>query len=200
MYSILPTILIILCLVWGTQTVVINRIPKYIWGEHRGGNFTEPCGIPCVHAENHLNPDAEFLIAEYNNHVQNYLNRKSNVPLSIVGSLEAEHYHSMLNLEYLNTHFDGSAVLDWNSDIPWIFIPDMDEMKKVQLPIDPIPNVTFVSKNCQPMNNRNTYVTEINSVIGVVAPSICFHNTEWPKCGERDCSKIEFIPRLQPNS
>ena len=164
-----------------------------IWGTHWGGNFTELCGIPCVHADNHLNPDAEFFIAMNNGDVQNALNRKSNVSIGILGSREGAHYYSMLNLEYLNTHFDGSAVLDWNSDIPWLFNPDMDEMKKVQLPKDPVPKATFVARNCWPMNNRNTYVTEIDSVIGVVAPSNCFHNTEWPKCGERECSEVEFI-------
>ena len=164
-----------------------------MWVRNWEGNYTELCGMPCVHAFDHPNPDAELLIAMNNSDVQNAFNRRSNVPIRILGSHEPTHYYSMLKLEYLNTHFDGSAVLDWNSDIPWVMMSDMDEMKNIQLPKDPIPKVTFVARNCHPMNNRNTYIIEIDSVIGVVAPSICFHNTEWPKCGERDCSKVEFI-------
>ena len=199
MCCIFSSILLILCLVSGTQTIVTNRIPKEIWVRDWEGNYTELCGMPCVHVFDHPNPDAELLIAMNDGDVQNALNRRSNVSIRILGSHESTHYYSMLKLEYLNTHFDGSAVLDWNSDIPWVLMPDMDEMKKVQLPIEPIPKATFVARNCQPMNNRNTYVTEINSVIGVVAPSICFHNTEWPKCGERECSKVEFIRNYKIN-
>ena len=179
--------------VWRTQTIVINRIPEEIWNKHRGGNFTELCGIPCVHADNHPNPDAEFFIALNNGDVQKALNRKSDVSIRILGSLEPSHYYSFLKLEYLNTHFQGSAVLDWNSDIPWVLMPNMDVTKQVQLPKDPIPKVTFVARNCRPINNRNDYVKEIDSVIGVVAPGSCFHNTGWPKCGEIDCTKVEAI-------
>ena len=193
MYCILSLIFFILCIVRGTQTVVINRIPEDIWGQHWAGNFTELCGIPCVHADNHPNPDAEFFIAMSNNDVQNAINRQSNISISILGSKEGSHYYSLLNQEYLNTHFQGSAVLNWDSEIPWLFMPNMDELKQVQLPKDPIPKATYVARNCMTVNNRNTYVEEIDSVIGVVAPGSCFHNTEWPKCDERDCSKVEVI-------
>ena len=189
----LTTILLILCLVRTTHTIVINMIPEMLWGDHWGGNFTEMCGIPCVHADNLPNPDAEFFTAMNNDDVQNAFNRQSNVPIRILGSLEPTHYYSLLKLEYLNTHFQGSAVLDWNSDIPWLMIPNIDEVKKITLPKDPIPKATFVAKNCWPKNNRNEYIQEIDSLIGVVAPSSCFHNSEWPKCGERDCSKVEVI-------
>ena len=74
-------------------------------------------------------------------------------------------------------------------------MPNMDEVKKVQLPKDPIPKVSFVARNCWSSN----YVKVIYSFIGVVALSICFHNTEWPKCGENDCSKIEAIRKYKIN-
>ena len=192
-------ILLILSIVRGTQTIIINRIPEKIWGQHFGGNFTELCGIPCVHVDNSVNPDAEFLIAMNNEDVLKAFNRQSDTPIRILGSQEGSHYYSLLKLEYLNTHFQGSAVIDWNSDIPWTFLPNMDELKQIQLPKDPIPKATFVARNCRPMNNRNEYVQEIDSVIGVVAPSICFHNTEWPKCGERNCSKVEVIRNYKIN-
>ena len=164
-----------------------------IWGGNWGGNFTKLCGIPCVHSFDHPNPDAELLIAMNNKDVLNAFNRQSSIPIRILGSSEPSHYYSLLKLEYLKTHFQGSAVLDWNSDIPWVLMPNMDESKQVQLPKDPIPKATFVARNCLPLNGREAYVRVIDSVIGVVAPSDCFHNTEWPKCGERDCSKVEAI-------
>ena len=196
--TILIFILLILCIVRGTQTVVINVI-KDSGGQHFEHNHTESCGIPCIQADNHPNPDAEFFFAMNNGNVRDAFNRQSNVSIRILGSMEPSHYYSLLKLEYLNTHFQGSAVLDWNSDIPMLMMPDMDELKEVQLPKDPISKATFVARNCYPKNNRNKYVEEIDSVIGVVAPSICFHNTEWPKCGERDCSKVEAIRNYKIN-
>ena len=194
MYCVLSLILLILCIGRKTQSVVIHRIQENTWGYNFGGNFTELCGIPCVvYMDNPPNPDAELLIAMNNDDVLNAFNRQSNVPIRILGSQESSHHHTLLKLEYLNTHFQGSAVLDWNSDIPLLMMPNMDEMKRIQLPKDPIPKATFVARNCLPKSKRNEYVQVIDSVIGVVAPSNCFHNTEWPKCGERDCSKIEAI-------
>ena len=192
MHDVIP-VLLILCLVWRTQTIVINRIPEKIWGKHWGGNFTELCGIPCIHADNPPNPDAEFFIEMNDDDVRNAFNIQSNVPIRILGSLEPTHYYSLLKLEYLNTHFQGSAVLDWKSDVPWVLIPNMDEVQNIKLPEDPIPKATFIARNCWPMNGREAYIKVIDSVIGIVAPSNCFHNAEWPKCGERDCSKIEAI-------
>ena len=194
MYCVSFLILLTLCIGRETQSIVIHRIQKITWGLHFEGNFTELCGIPCVvYMNNPPNPDAELLIAMHNGDVQDAFNRQSNVPIRILGSQEPSHYYSLLKLEYLKTHFQGSAVLDWNSEIPMLMMPNMDEMRQIQLPKDPIPKVTFVARNCLPMNNRNEYVQVIDSVIGVVAPGNCFHNTEWPKCGERDCSKVEAI-------
>ena len=186
-------IFFILCLVWGTQSIVISRIPEEIWGKHWGGNFTELCGIPCIHADSHPNPDAEFFIVMNNDDVRNAFNRQSNVPIHILGSRESTHYYPLLKLEYLKEHFHGSAVLDWDSDIPWLMMPDMDKVQKIKLPKDPIPKATFVARNCLSKNGRDNVTRVIDSVIGVVAPSNCFHNAEWPKCGERNCSKVETI-------
>ena len=199
MYCI-SLILLILCIGRGTQSVDINRIQRNTWGVDFGGNFTKLCGMPCIiHMDNPKNSDAEFLVAMNNDGVRNAFNRQSNIPIRILGSQEGSHYYSLLKLEYLNTHFQGSAVLDWNSDIPWLMMPNMDELKQIQLPKDPIPKATFVARNCWPMNERNEYVQEIDSVIGVVAPSSCFHNTGWLKCGERDCSKVEVIRNYKLN-
>ena len=97
--------------------------------------------------DNPLNSDAELLFAMNNRDVRNAFNRQSNIPIRILGSQEGSHYNSLLKLEYLNTHFQGSAVLDWNSDIPWLFMKNMDELKQIQLPKDPILKVTFVARN-----------------------------------------------------
>ena len=194
MYYMLYLIPLILCIARGTRSVDINRVQKDTWGVDFGGNFTKLCGIPCIiHMDNPLNSDAELLIAMNDDDVLNAFNRQSNIPIHILGSQEGSHYYPLLKLEYLNAHFQGSAVLDWNSDIPMLIMPNMDELKQIQLPEDPILKATFVARNCSPMNKRNEYVQIIDSVIGVVAPSSCFHNTEWPKCGERECSKVEAI-------
>ena len=195
MYYKLSLILLILCLIWRTETIVIRITQEKNW--QKGENYTELCGIPCVFTENPPNADAEFFIAMVGNDVRNALNRQSNVPIRILGCHEPSHYFSLLKLEYLNTHFHGSAVLDWNSDIPWVLMPNMDTLKQIQLPEDPIPKVTFVARNCQPMNRREAYVRVIDSLIGIVAPGNRYHNTEWPKCGERDCSKVEAIRKYK---
>ena len=195
MYYKLSLILLILCLIWRTETIVIRITQEKNW--HKGGNYTELCGIPCVHAENPPNPDAEFFIAMNDNDVRNAFNRQSNVQIRILGSEEPTHYYSLLKLEYLNTHFHGSAVLDWNSDIPWVLMPNMDTLKQIQFPEDPIPKVTFVARNWLPMNGREAYVRVIDSLIGIVAPGNRYHNTEWPKCEERDCSKVEAIRKYK---
>ena len=190
----LSLILLILCIGRGTQSIDINRIQSNTFGVDFGANLTKVCGMPCIiHMNNPKNSDAELLAALDNGDVLNYANRKSNIPIRILGSHEPTHYIPLLKLEYLNTHFQGSAVLDWDSDIPWLLMPNMDELKQIQLPEDPIPKATFVARHCKPISERNEYVQVIDSVIGVVAPGTCFHNTEWPKCGERDCSKVEAI-------
>ena len=98
MHDVIP-VLLILCLVWRTQTIVINRIPEKIWGKHWGGNFTELCGIPCIHADNPPNPDAEFFIEMNDDDVRNAFNIQSNVPIRILGSLEPTHYYPLQNSE-----------------------------------------------------------------------------------------------------
>ncbi|KAI6660690.1 hypothetical protein LOD99_10301 [Oopsacas minuta] len=168
-------------------------IPEYYWGIHWSGNFTEMCGMPCILLENPSNPDGEFYMAMNNEDVRKAVNTYSDVSVRILGSKEPQHYYKLLKISYLNEHFEGTALLDWTSDVPWTLMPDMEYLQAIEMPKNPAPKATFVARNCNPMNNRMAYVKHIDDAIGVVAASSCYHNTDWPRCGDRECSKIEAI-------
>ena len=173
------------------NAVNVKIIQDLIDGANFSGRMN--CEIPCENFENHESPDAELYIAMNDDDVQSAVNRDSKVPIRILGSQEPQHYYPLLKLEYLKHHFQGSALLDRKSDIPWLLIEDMDKLKDVSIPKDAQPKATFVARNCDPMNNRNYYVRAIDAKIGVVAPSICLNNAEWPDCNGTPCSKVEAL-------
>ena len=178
----------VVCLVNGIN---INVIPEYMNGYHFA--LIVQCEIPCEYFENHESPDAEFYIVMNDDDVQSVVDNDSKVPIRIVGSNEAQHYYPLLKLDYLKHHFQGSALLDRKSDIPWVLTEDMNKLKDASISKDAQPKATFVARNCNPMNNRNEYVKAIDAKIGVVAPSNCLNNAEWPDCNGTPCSKVEAI-------
>ena len=186
--NVLIFVFSITCLVNGIN---INVIPEYLNDNHFA--HVAICEIPCEYFENYESPDAEFYIAMNDGNVQSAVNRNSKVPIRILGAQEPQHYYPLLKLEYLKQHFQGSALLDRKSDIPWLLTEDMDKLKDASIPKDTQPKATFVARNCNPMNNRNEYVKAIDAKIGVVAPSICLNNAEWPDCNGRPCSKVEAL-------
>ena len=151
------------------------------------------CEIPCETFENNENPDAEFYIVMNDHQVQSAVDMNSKVPIRILGSQEPQHYYHLLKLEYLKHHFQGSALLDRRSDIPWLLILNVDKVKNSKVSKDALPKATFVAHNCNPMNNRNDYVKAINAKIGVLALSSCLNNAKWPDCNGTPCSKVEAI-------
>ena len=167
-------------------------VPEYFWDYHHGGDFTEKCNMTCVLAESPSQPDALFFMSMGNGDVTDAINYPTN-SIKILGSLEAKHYYSLHDIQYLNQFFQGTALLDWTSDVPWLMMYNMDELKAVEMPENPAPNITFVARNCNPMNNRMDYVKAIDKLIGVVAMSSCYHNTPWPRCEGRECTKQEAI-------
>ena len=169
----------------------INIIPEYINGFHFSGSIS--CEIQCEYFENHENPDAEFYIAMGNGHVESAVSRNSKVPIRILGSQEPQHYSPLLKLEYLKHHFQGTALLDRKSDIPWLLIFNVDEIKETEVSKGAQPKVTFVARNCDAMNNRNDYVKAIDAKIGVVSLGSCLNNAKWPDCNGTPCSKVEAI-------
>ena len=178
----------VVCLVNGIN---INVIPEYLNDKHFA--HVEQCEIPCEYFENHESPDAELYIAMNDDDVQSAVNRNSKVPIRILGSNEAQHYYPLLKLDYLKQHFQGSALMNRKSDIPWVTMADMDITKDVSIPKDAQPKATFVARNCNPMINRNDYGKAIDAKIGVVAPSICLNNAEWPDRNGTPCSKVEAL-------
>ena len=178
-----------ICLV---NCVNINVIPESL-NENKHFAHVASCEIPCEYFEKHESPDAEFYIAMNDDDVQSAVDRNSKVPIRILGSNEPQHYYHLLKLEYLKQHFQGSALLDRKSDIPWVLMADMDKLKDVSISKGAHPKATFMTRNCNPMNNRNDYVKAIDAKIGVVAPSFCLNNVEWPNCNGRPCSKVEAL-------
>ena len=178
----------IICLINGIN---INVIPESLNGYHFAR--IAQCKIPCEYFENHESPDAELYIVMNDDDVQSVVDNDSKVPIRILGSNEAQHYYPLLKLDYLKHHFQGSALLDRKSDIPWVLMGDMDKLKDASISKDAQPKATFVARNCNPMNNRNDYVKAIDAKIGVVAPSICLNNAEWPDCNGTPCSKVEAL-------
>ena len=190
-YSIL---LFFLCYcVWIIQCIQVKMVPEYFWDNHQGGDFTDKCNMPCVLSENPSQPDAVFFLSMNNRNVLDAMKYETNISIKILGSWESQHYNSLHDIQYLNHFFQGTALLDWTSDIPWLMMRNMDEMKAVEMPENPAPNITFVAWNCNPMNNRTDYVKAIDKLIGVASMSSCYHNTPWPQCEGRECTKVEAI-------
>ena len=179
--------------VWRSDSIQVKMVPEYFWDFHHGGDFTDQCNMPCVLSEDPSQPDALFFLSMGDGNVRDAINYQTNVSIKIIGTWEAQHYYPLHKIEYLNRFFQGTALLDWTSDIPWLTMPNMDEIKAVEMPENPAPNVTFVARNCNPMNNRMDYVKAIDNVIGVVSLSSCHHNTPWPQCEGRVCTKVEAI-------
>ena len=191
-YSIL---LFFLCYcVWIIHCIQVKMVPEYFWEKHQGGDFTDKCNMSCVLSENPFQPDAVFFLSMGNGNVLDAIKYETNISIKILGSREGQHYYSSHDIQYLNQFFQGTALLDWTSDIPWLMMyKNMDEMKAVEMPENSAPNITFVAKNCNTMNNRMDYVKAIDKLIGVIAMSSCYHNTPWPQCEGRECTKVEAI-------
>ena len=185
---ILAFVFPIICIV---SAININIIPEYLNGRHFA--HVEHCEIPCEFFENHENPDAEFDIAMNDKYVESAVSRHSKVPIRILGSQEPQHYYPLLKLEYLKHHFQGTAMLDRKSDIPWVLMFDMNIMRDVNISQNAQPKVTFVARNCGAMNNRNDYVKAIDAKIRVVSLGSCLNNAKWPDCNGTPCSKVEAI-------
>ena len=168
-------------------------VPEFFWNSHQGGNFTNQCNMSCVLSEDPPQPDAVLFMSMNNNYVTNAIRYRTNVPIKILGSKEPQHYYPLHSIQYLDQFFQGTALLDWTSDVPWTLMPNMDEMKAIEMPENSVPKVTFVARNCYSMNNRLSYVKAIDKLIGVVSMSSCYHNTPWPQCKDRDCTKVEAI-------
>ena len=85
------------------------------------------------------------------------------------------------------------VVLDWNSDIPWFIMPDMDKLRKDS--VTKISNSKYhICRTKLLANEQLKYICQCRSICDWSCfPGICLHNTEWPKYGERECSKVEFI-------
>ena len=105
------------------SAVNIVVIPEFINNNHFA--HVAICEIPCEYFENHESPDAEFYIVMNDDDVQSVVDNDSKVPIRILGAQEAQHYYPLLKLGYLKHHFQGSALLDRKSDIPWVLIGDI---------------------------------------------------------------------------
>ena len=173
------------------DAINVKIIPEFIWDRHLGR--VAECDIPCEFSANPEKVDAEYYVARGDGDVKSATESNSSNPIKILGSREPQHYYHLLKIEFLKHHFQATSLLDRRSDIPWVLMPNMDSVKKVEKPNDAKPHATFVARNCNPMNNRNEYVKAIDKVIGVFAPSTCFHNMEWPQCKGRVCTKVEAI-------
>ena len=178
--------------IWAVYSIQVKMVPENQKNVLGVGNF-EPCNMSCVFADNPSHPDAVFFISMNNYYVTSAIRYRTDIPIKILGSWEPQHYYPLHKIQYLNQFFQGTALLDWTSDVPWVMIFYMDEMKAVEMPENPQPKVTFVARNCKAMNNRMDYVKAIDKLIGVVAMSSCYHNTPWPQCEGRECTKVEAI-------
>ena len=173
------------------NAINVNIIPEYLNGFHFA--HVPDCDIPCEFFANHINPDAEFYVAMGDAEVQSAVDMNSKVPIRILGSQEPPHYYHLLKYEFLYLHFQGTALLDRQSDIPWLLIINVDEIKETEMSKNAQPKVTFVARNCGAMNNRNDYVKAIDAKIGVVSLGSCLNNAKWPDCNGTPCSKVEAI-------
>ena len=176
----------------------INVIPEFLNNNHFA-HIEKQCGIPCEYFKEHESPDAEFYIVMNDDDIIAAVQRNSSAIISIIGSHEGQHYHPLLELEYLRNHFEGIATLNAMSEIPWQMIWHMDKIKKREILPDKLPKISFAARNCNPMSERNHYVKIIDDKVGVVSLSSCLGNTQWPDCNGAPCSKVEAIRRYKIN-
>ena len=173
------------------SSINVKIIPEYLWGGHRAR--VAECDIPCEFSEEPENPDAEFYVAINDGTVQDFVRRKSEHPIKIIASQEGQHYYNSLRIEYLKQHFQATSLMNRHSDIPFVWMPDMDMAKATKVPKHPKSKAIFVALNCGPTNTRNTYVQKIDKVIGVDAPGDCLRNMEWPLFEGRPFTKVELL-------
>ena len=173
------------------SSIDVVIIPEYLWGGHRAR--VAECDIPCEFSEKTENHDAEFYVAINDGTVQEFVNRKSEHPIKIIASQEGQHYYDTLRIEYLKQHFEATSLMNRNSDIPFVWMPNMDMAKAAKVPKHAQSKAIFVALNCYPKNDRNNYVKAIAEVIGVDAPGNCLNNMEWPLCKGRPCTKVELL-------
>ena len=171
--------------------ILIKVIPEWLNGKSHAG--IRSCEVPCEYSGNPENPDAEFFIVMTNGNVEEAITTKPSAPIRIIGGQEPAHYYHLMRLNFLKKHFNGTGFINRHSDIPWPMMPNMHEVKLSEKSKQAKPKASFVARNCQPMNNRNDFVKAIDGVIGVASLGECLHNTDWPKCGERPCTKVEAL-------
>ena len=184
--------LIVCSFAWMLSGIRINVIPEFLNNKHFA-HIEKQCGIPCEYFKEHESPDAEFYIVMHNGNIIAAVQRNSSAKIRIIGSHEGQHYHPLLELEYLRNHFEGTATLNTMSEIPWLIIWHMDKIKEREILLDKLPKISFVARNCNPMSERNHYVKIIDAKVGVVSLSSCMGNTQWPDCNGAPCSKVEAI-------
>ena len=151
------------------------------------------CEIPCRYSLQPPSPDAELYMVSSDKHVEAAINTHSNASIRIAGSMESPSYYPLLSNAFLKSHFNATATLSRESDIPWVMMGDFDRSKRVRPPTEAEPKATFVSKNCNPRSARQEYLEPINATVGIVSPGKCFHNADWPNCRGDRCSKEEFL-------
>ena len=169
----------------------IKNIPEVLLDVNRTNIYD--CEIPCQYSGNPENPDAEFFMVMNDGDIQNAIDTKPSAPIRLIGGHEPAHYYHLMRLNFLKFHFQGTCFLNRHSDIPWTIMPNMDEVKLKEIQTQAQPKASFVARNCNPMNNRNDYVKAIDEVIGVASLGDCLHNTDWPQCDERPCTKVEAL-------
>ena len=175
------------------SAIVIKIIPELLNGFNH--SFDGSCEIPCQFSGNPSSPDAEFFIVMTDGYVRDAIATPPSAPFRLIGGHEPTHYYPLMKHEFLKHHFHGTSFLYRHSDIPWLLRPggDLNRLRLIEVSPQAQPKATFVARNCGAMNNRNAYVNAIAEVVGVVSPSSCLNNAEWPQCGTRPCTKTEMI-------
>ena len=175
------------------SAIVIKIIPEILNGFNH--NFDGSCEIPCQFSGNPSSPDAEFFIVMNDDYVRDAIATPPSAPFRLIGGQEPPHYYHLMKPEFLKHHFHGTSFLYRHSDIPWLLRPggDLNRLRLIEVSAQAQPKATFVARNCNAMNNRKDYVKAIDEVVGVVSPSSCLNNAEWPQCGTKPCTKTETI-------
>ena len=160
------------------------------------------CNIDCAVASSPDARDADLYFAEWDIALIVYYFKRyftfTNVPQIFITG-EGYHYFStsLLRLEVLESWFDGVSTLSINSDVPFYMGISMKAVAKIESNKEAKHRGAFVSSNCGALTPRLKVAQIISEKIPIDIYGKCNPNKSWPKCGEKECTKIQLLQRYK---
>ena len=196
------SIFCIFCIKWLSgirilvEPVIYKRYFPYETDLNFSKNWTDECDVPCVWTGDPSDVDGVFYILKDNWDVFHAYLDKKRAPITIGGSTKGKHSHFLFKDDYFHRVFNASSLLASDSQIPWqVKIGDYRELRKVESNPSALRMAVTTGFNCNSKNNRERIVLEIDQIMPIARIGNCLNNKVWPKCGGKECNKLEAIRR-----